>query len=136
MAKAPQVMTYGYLRHPRAHQVRINRHESVHLAVESDIADHLRAIDLQRAAVIAKIDAGIPRDENVGSPTQESTAEARVLAVFSPPRDNVVSFLELGKQTGNIFGVVLKVGVDENQNFAGRVVDASHDRGCLAEIPA
>jgi hypothetical protein len=40
------------------------------------------------------------------------------------------AFLELGQQVGNIFEIVLKVGVDENQNVArnhGRASTIPHE---------
>ena len=58
------------------------------------------------------------------------------MAVLAPAVDEVVAFVDLGEHRGDVFGVVLEVAVDRDDDVARGMFDAGAHRGGLAVVAA
>ncbi len=120
----------------RAHRVGEDRDKAVHLPVETKSLQRIVAVGLEGAAVIVQVNAGHPRDQSIGNIGRNGAGEFVVLAVLAPAADQVIAFIQLVEQHGDIGRVVLQIGIQQDDDTAARVVDPGGDGGGLPEIAA
>ncbi len=128
-------MLDGDLRDARAGLVGERGEEAVHLAVQPRLADDLRAVRLQRAAVVVQPHARDAPDQPVRDARRQSPRET-VLPLLAPAGDDVVALVDLLEQGGDVGRVVLQVAVHRDDDRAARVVEAGGHRGRLSVVPA
>ena len=98
------------------------RQEPVHLAVEAQRLDDLRAEHLERAAVVVQRDARGHGDQPVGEHRRHAAGEERVLAVLAPAADDVEAARRSSSHhPRDVGGVVLQVAVGGDHQPAARV---------------
>ena len=98
-------------------RVRQDRDETVQLAVDADLAQHLAAVKLEPAIVVVQAAAGQRADHPVEDPAGIDLVPG-VVASLLPAADDVVSLFELGQEAGNLGRVVLKVAVEREDEVA------------------
>ncbi len=108
----------------------------MHLAIQAEAFERITAVDLERAAVIMQVNACHPRDQPVGNIGGKGAGELVILAVLAPAADQVIAFVELVEQHGDIGRVVLQIGIQQDDDAAAGMVDPGGDGGGLPEIPA
>ena len=74
------------------------------------------------------------RDDPVGDPTEQVTLHHVILTVAPPAGHDIIPFIKLGEQAGNIGRIILQVGVDGNNDTALRMIESRHHGGGLTEI--
>ncbi len=115
---------------------RQDRDETVHLSVQLEVVRDLPADGFERATQIVDRKAGRPRDQRVGELGREFSAEPGVLSVASPAVHQVIAFLQLGEQQGDVRRIILKVAVDRHNHVAHGVFQAGlHRRGLAVVAP-
>ena len=133
-AELPRAMVDHNLGDASAGPRCVYGHKPVHLAVEPDVADDLCTIGFEAAPVIVEFDAGPGGDEPVGEDRRESPAPEEVLPRLAPAADDVEPLIKFGDQAGDVCRVVLKVGVERNEDVAGRVCDGGCERRGLPKV--
>src|SRR6476661_6695048 len=78
--------------------------------------------------------ASDPRDHSICDLRWYFSRDQFVLAILSPARYDVITFVELVEQSANIGRVVLKVGIHWDQDLAPRGVYPRRHRCSLAII--
>ena len=111
------------------------RQEPVHLAVQPQRLDDLRAKHLQRAAVVVQLHARRPRDDPVRHHRRQPARQERVLPVLPPAADDVGALLDQLDQRRDVRGVVLQVAVRRHDQRPARVRKPGGERRRLTEIP-
>src|SRR6185295_4686859 len=76
------------------------------------------------------------RDDAVGGTADEVAPYCGVLAVGSPPGDDVITLIELFEQARNVGRIVLQIRVERNDYIATRVIEPGHEGRCLSEVAA
>src|ERR1700677_428777 len=66
--------------------------ETMHLAIQRDVVDHLTAIGLEGGAEIVNVDAGKLGHEPVGTTGRNAAHDEVVDALLAPSADDVVTF--------------------------------------------
>src|SRR5262245_40804881 len=94
MAKLPTMMLDWYLGNAATQPVRIDRNETVHLAIQSYAFDNVFPVSLQRTTVITELNAGDFRDQPVRDPAWQISAKTAIFAVFSPAGHDIVTFIQ------------------------------------------
>src|SRR5262249_1839431 len=107
----------------------------MHLAVETRLVHDLGTVGLQCAPIVVEAYSGHTAAQPVRDPRGQSP-EGAVLPVEAPAADDVVAFVELVEQGGDVLGVVLKVTVHRDDDIALCVVEACCHCGRLAEVPS
>ena len=109
--------------------------EAVELAVERDLVEDLAAIGLEAAVVVVELAAGQAADEPVEDPAGADLVPGVVPGPL-PAADDVVPFVELGQEPGDLGRVVLEVAVEGEDDRALRRPEARRERRGLAEVAA
>src|SRR5262245_39118458 len=100
---------------------RDGRDEPMHLAVQLDRFDDFRAKHLERAAVVAQLYTGGPRDQAIGEKRWQQTGDEGVLAVATPAAHDIeLLVFELLHQPRNVRRIVLEIAVGRDDHPAAR----------------
>lgn len=102
------------------------------MAVEHGV-DDMAAVSAQHAAVVAHRFAGGALDQAVDHLRRGFTEDA-VLTVLADSAHHVVTFISLRHQPRDLLRRVLQVGVEGNNQIAGYMAEAGHDRRVLAVV--
>jgi hypothetical protein len=108
----------------------------MHLAVERDVVYELAAVGLEGGPEVVDIDAGDAGHDPVGAARGDAAEDEIVGTVGAPAADDVVAFFEACNEVGDLVGIVLEVAVHGDEHVALGVVEASGERGGLAEVAA
>src|SRR5579859_2566598 len=92
---------------------------------------HLPAVGFEGASIIMQVGPTHSRDETIGYPGGQLAAQTRVLAMLAPATDNIVALVQLLQETRNIYRVVLKIAIHENQHLAGAMMNTGRNGGGL-----
>ena len=107
----------------------------MHLAVQAHALDHVAAVGLQAAPVVAQFDAGHAGDQAIGDLRWNLAQEQAVLAVLAPAGDEVEILVEqAGHHARDVDRVVLQVAVHGHDHVAARRVEAGLHGGRLFEV--
>lgn len=77
-----------------------------------------------------------PGDQTIGHAGGQGTGDKLILPVEPPSADDIVPLIEFGEHPGDVYRVVLQVGVHQDDDLACGMVNPGGDRGGLAEIAA
>ncbi len=132
-APLPLGVAHGDLRHPPGKEVGQGGDEARRFMTLVDAVHHFPAVGPEHAAVISEFDPGDPGHGEVHKVGGEG-AEPGIQAVFPPAPHGVVALLQLGNELGNVFGEVLKVGVQSDHHLAPGGLKAGEDGLVLAEV--
>jgi hypothetical protein len=102
------------------------------MAVEHGV-DDMAAVGAQHAAVVAHRFTGGALDQAVDH-LRRAFAEDAVLTVLAHGAHHVVAFIRLRHQARDLFRRVLQVGIKGNNQIAGHMAEAGHDRRVLAVV--
>src|SRR6058998_4381183 len=103
----PRMMPHWNLGYSRSVPIRVNRNETMHLAVKLNALQRLPPIGFQGASIIVQINPRNRRDEPVGQRAWQIAPERRVLPPLPPARDEIVAFIQFGQEPRNIGRIVL-----------------------------
>ena len=109
--------------------------EPVHLAVQLQRLDDLRAEDLQRAAVVVQTHAGRPGDQAVRHHRRQPPRDERVLPVLAPAADDVLALIDQIDHARQVSRIVLQIAVGGRDEPAARELESCRERRRLAEVP-
>ena len=98
-----------------------------------DVVDDVTIVGAQHAAVIAHVHTGHLVGGDVDD-TRGGAAEQGVLPFPADRPDHVVPLFHLGDQHGNLFGGVLQVGVEGDDDLSAALLEGGKNRHVLAEI--
>lgn len=113
----------------------IDRDESVHFTVETNVPKYFPAVSFECASIVVKMDAGNQTYESIGDPRRKLLGKEWILPVFAPAADHVKAFLKRIKNLGYVSWVVLQIGVERNDEASKGMIKASCQGGSLSEIP-
>src|SRR5262249_6498754 len=116
-------------------RMRQHRDETVQLAVDADLVEHLAAVDPEAAAVVVPAAAGQRADHRVEDAAGIDLVPG-VVPDLLPAANHVVASIQLVEEAGDLGGVVLEVAVHGEDERAARGLEAGDKRGRLAEIAA
>ncbi len=108
----------------------------MHLTVELEVLNDFAPIGFEGASVVVKGHAGDLADELVGQHGGKLAVDEWILAVFAPAADYVDSLVIMLEEQGDVVRVVLEVGIEGDDDIAGRGVEAGAHGGGLAEVAA
>src|ERR1700735_2620277 len=112
------------------------RNEAMHLAVERNILNHLAAIGFECGSEVVDGNTGETRHDPVGSGRGNAAQDEVIDANFAPAGDDVVTLIKLFNKGGNVIGIVLKVAIHGQDEFARGMVKAGRKGRGLSEIAA
>ena len=130
------VVTDRQLRDACSVPLRVDWQEAVHLTIKADAFDDLSAVGLERATEIVKFHTRYGGDQFVRHDAWQVPLERVVLAVFSPPRANIETLVELRNDSGNVLRIVLTIPIQRDNDVAASKVEARHHRGRLTKVAA
>src|SRR6266481_4576881 len=81
--------------------IRVNRNETMHLAVKLNALQRLPPIGFQGASIIVQINPRNRRDEPVGQLARKFAPERGVLSPLPPARDEIVALIQFGQELRN-----------------------------------
>src|SRR6058998_1270552 len=103
----PRMMPHWNLGYSRSVPIRVNRNETMHLAVKLNALQRLPPIGFQGASIIVQINPRNRRDEQVGQPTRQIAPERGVLPLLPPTRNEIVAFIQFGQELRNVGRIIL-----------------------------
>jgi hypothetical protein len=83
-----------------------------------------------------QLDAGDLRDQPIRDPRGQKPPDRMVVPFLAPTADDIVPFLKLRHQHGNIGRVILEIGVHRHDHAAPGVGKTGAKGRCLAEVLA
>src|SRR5581483_999174 len=98
--------------------------EAMEFAVELDFLDDFAAIGLEGGAEVVQLDAGELGHHPVGDMAGKLPHQPVIAALVAPAADQVVAFFNFFQESRNFFGVVLKIAVHGDDDFAARKIEA------------
>ena len=110
--------------------------EAMHLSVKVKALEQLGALDLERATVISKVNAGRPADDKVRYFRRQNASQERILTMLPITGDEVIAFFNFGRQAGNIRRIILPISIQESNQRAGSCIDAGGHGRCLTKVAA
>jgi hypothetical protein len=115
--------------------VREHREEPVQLAVEPDVLQDLGAHRFQAAVHIVQAQTRDTAGDAVEDPRDEPAREG-VASRGLPASDEVVAFVELRQQGGDLRGIVLAIAVDRHDDVSLRLGEPRVERSCFPRVAA
>ena len=97
--------------------MRQDRNETVQLAIDADLPQHLAAVELEPAIVVVQAAAGQAADHPVEDAAGIDLVPGVVPGLL-PAADHVVALVELGQEARDLGRVVLKVAVEREDQVA------------------
>jgi len=108
----------------------------VEFAVEIDVLEDFGAVGLEGGAEVVEVDAGGFFHEPVGDAGRDFAGDGVVDAVLAPAAGEVVALVDFFEEIGDVFGLVLEVAIEGDDDGAGGFVEAGGEGGGLAEVAA
>ncbi len=133
-AAGARTVADGHLGDARAIERRQRRDEAVQLAVEIDVLENFGAVGLEGGAEIAQLHVRRLGHQPIGDARGKLARDRVIQAVLAPAAGDVVAFLDLFEQRGNVLGSVLEIAVERNDDVALRFVEPGGQRRGLAEV--
>ena len=110
------------------------RDEAMQIAVQPEMVQQVRAVCLERAAKVAQLDARQLADQPVRDARRQPPRQQAVVAVLAPAVDQVVAFLDLGQQRGNVLGSMLQIAVHRDNHLSRGGLEAGCQGSGLAGV--
>ena len=126
-------MHHRDLHRPAGKGVREDRNKRTALVAVEHRVDDMAAIGPQHAAVVTHRFTGGALDQAVDG-LRRGFAEEGVLAVLTHGSDHVIALVRFLDQPRDLLRRVLQVGIKGNNQIAGDVAKARHDRRVLAVV--
>src|SRR6185437_5138501 len=108
--------------------------EAVHFAVKRDVLDDLSAIGLEGSSEVVNVHAGEFGHEPIGAARRNAAQNEVVNALFAPAGDNVIAFIELFQEGGNVIGIVLQVAIHGKDELARGMIESGRQSRRLTEV--
>ena len=121
------------LAHAKSAGVRQHRDETMQLAVDADLAQHLAAVELEAAVVVVQAAAGERAHQPVEYPAGINLVPG-VVAGLLPAADDVIALFEPVEKPRDLGRIVLKVAVQGEDQVAPGCLKRGRERGGLAEV--
>ena len=108
---------------------------AVHFAIHGEVFNDFLAVAFESAVVVVEFDAVDFTEKGVEDAGGEDLVP-RVVAFFFVAGDDVpaVTFVELGEEAGDFFGVVLEVGVEGEDYFSCCFGVSCGEGGCFGAV--
>src|SRR5262245_53235427 len=122
-----------YLGDASSELARNRRKISMHTRSQLQRFDHAGSIDLQRAAVVMKSDAGHDAEQPIRHCRRQIPREEVVLPLPPPSRNDVLSACER-KHLGNIARIVLQVAIERDDELPASFGKSRRKSSSLPEV--
>src|SRR5439155_16130270 len=116
-AIAARPMVYDDFPDAKSARSRHDRDKAVHFTVQADLAKHLSPVAFHAAVVVVEMDPGHEANQSVEHAAWPDLVP-RIEAELLPPADDVESAFDLVNESRNLGWVVLKVGVECQNELA------------------
>ena len=106
------------------------------LAVQVDVLQDFGAICLEGGAEVAQVHARSLRHEPVRDARRNFSRDGIVQTSLAPSARDVVPLVDLREESRYIFGLVLQIAVERDDDFTLGLVEPGRQSGSLAEVAA
>lgn len=110
--------------------------KAMHLAVEIQFTGDFAADRFERTTQVVDWEFGGARDEPIGDPGRQASTQEKVLPLFSPTMDQVVTLVDRVEHHRNIGRIVLQISIQGYQDFTLGMIDTCLHRRRLPKIAA
>ena len=124
----------GHLGHARAIKTGQRGNETVQLAIQIHVLQHLGTVGLESGAEIAQVEAGSARHEPVGDARGNLAGDGIVHALLPPAAGDIEALIDFREQRRDIFRSVLEVAIHGDNDFSLGFVKTRGKSGALAEV--
>src|SRR5882724_311422 len=132
----PRMMPHWNLGHARPVPIRVNRNETMHLAVKLNALQRLPPIGFQSASIIVQMNPRNRRDEPVGQRAWQLAPERGVLPLLPPARDEIVALIQFGQELRNIGRIILEIAIHGDEDISPGKTNTGHESRRLTGITA